>query len=189
MTEKHATLEDTVYLHFAANDTSGSGGDGASPAADVRESGATISDAPLVSPTPGLLSHASYPAGCYEVAVAATVANGFAHNGVYAVFCTLAIDSQNPTGFIGSFVLDHFKSSIGSIVPGAAIAGTLTTVAMSTDLSEVTDDHYIGRVLTWLDGPLVGQFTDITDYNGTTKVLTYTLVTDAPVATNRFRII
>jgi hypothetical protein len=100
-------LDDTVYFWFAANDTSGSGGDGATPAADVRLAGAAASAAPVYSPTPALLTHANYPAGCYELAIAATGANGFATGNTYSVFCTLAIDSQNPTGFIGSFNLDN----------------------------------------------------------------------------------
>jgi len=105
MMYKVAALGDTVYFWFGANDTSGSGGDGASPAADVRLAGAAADAAPVYSPTPVLLSHANYPAGCYEVAIAATAGNGFAAGNEYAVFCTLAIDSQNPTGFVGSFSL------------------------------------------------------------------------------------
>jgi hypothetical protein len=103
---KYANLGDTVCFWFGANTTAGSGGDGASPAARVRLAGAAANAAPVLSPTPTLLSHANYPDGCYEVAVAATVGNGFAAGNEYAVFCTLAIDSQNPTGFLGSFTLD-----------------------------------------------------------------------------------
>ena len=102
--KQYATLEDTVYFWFAANYLN-SGNDGASPAADVRLVGAAADAIPVLSPTPILLTHASYPAGCYELAVAATAANGFAANNTYAVFCTLAIDSQNPTGFVGCFDL------------------------------------------------------------------------------------
>lgn len=103
---KYANLGDTVCFWFGANTTAGSGGDGASAAARVRLAGAAANAAPVLSPTPTLLSHANYPDGCYEVAVAATVGNGFAAGNEYAVFCTLAIDSQNPTGFLGSFTLD-----------------------------------------------------------------------------------
>lgn len=111
MSHQHATIGDTVYFWFGANDTSGSGGDGASVAADVREAGAAAAAAPLLSPTPTLLSHADYPAGCYEIAVAATVGNGFAADDTFGVFCTLAIDSQNPTGFIGSCTLTPLATS------------------------------------------------------------------------------
>jgi hypothetical protein len=105
MSHQHATLGDTLYFWFAANDTSGSGGDGATPKADVRLAGAPVSAAPVLSPTPVLLSDSGYPDGAHEVAVAATAGNGFAADKTYAIFCTLAIDSQDPTGFVGSFSL------------------------------------------------------------------------------------
>ena len=101
--KQYASIDDTVYFWFAGNDTSGSGGDGASPAADVRLAGAAADAAPVYSPTPVLLSNAGYPAGAYEVAIVASAGNGFAVDNTYAVFCTLAIDAQNPTGFVGSF--------------------------------------------------------------------------------------
>ena len=100
-----ATLGDTVYFWFAANDTSGSGNDGASAVYDVREAGAAADAAPLLSGSATLLSHANYPAGCYEVAVAATSGNGFAAADTFAAFATLAVDSQNPTGIVGSCTL------------------------------------------------------------------------------------
>jgi len=105
MPHKRHAVGETVYFHFAANDTSGSGADGDTPTADVRLCGAAAAAAPVLSPTPVLLSHASYPDGCYEVAIAATAGNGFASGAEYAVFCSLAVDSQNPTGLVGSFTL------------------------------------------------------------------------------------
>ena len=110
--KQYAALDDTVYFWFAGNDTSGSGGDGASPAADVRLAGAAADTAPVYSPTPSLLSHVNYPAGAYEISIAATAANGFTANNTYAVFCTLAIDAQNPTGFVGSFDLKPVESNL-----------------------------------------------------------------------------
>jgi len=101
--KQYASIDDTVYFWFASNDTSGSGDDGAAPAADVRLAGAAAAAAPMYSPVPVLLSDAGYPPGAYEVAITASVANGFAADNTYAVFCTLAVDAQNPTGFVGSF--------------------------------------------------------------------------------------
>ena len=114
MSHQHRTIGDTVYFWFASNDTSGSGDDGASAAFDVREAGAAAGAAPLLSGSPTLLSHANYPAGCYEVAVAATVGNGFAAGDTFAVFCTLAVDSQNPTGFVGSCNLGAIPAAVTS---------------------------------------------------------------------------
>lgn len=122
---QHATIGDTVYFWFAANDTSGSGGDGATPLYDVRKAGAAASAIPLLSGTPTLLTHANYPAGCHEVSVAATVGNGFAADDTFAVFCTLAIDTQNPTGFVGSCTL-------------TPLAKASALVTAQTDLDTIT---------------------------------------------------
>lgn len=113
--KEHAEIGDTLYFYFASNDTSGSGDDGASAAAHVRLAGAAASAAPVLSPSPTLLSHASYPDGCYEVAVAATVGNGFSAGNTYSVFCSLAVDSQNPTGFIGKFMLDPIIANVKEV--------------------------------------------------------------------------
>ena len=75
------------------------------------------------------------------------------------------------------------------VVTGSAIAGTLSTTQMTTNLAEATDDHYNGRVIVWLTGALAGQATDITDYTGATKLLTYTAVTEAPSAGDNFVIV
>ena len=102
---EYADKGDTVYLHFAANDTSGSGGNGASPNAVVRLCGAAASAAPITAAiTASLLSNGGYPAGSHEVAIDTSNAAYLADN-VYACFSTLAIDSENPSGFIGKFKL------------------------------------------------------------------------------------
>jgi len=85
---------------------------------------------------------------------------------------------------------DNLEASTETIVTGAAIAGTLSTTQMSTDLTEATDDHYNGRILIWRTGALAGQATDITDYDGGAgKVLTFTAVTEAPSEGDTFVIV
>ncbi len=81
------------------------------------------------------------------------------------------------------------KTSAETIVIGAAAAGTLSTTQMTTDLTEVTDDHYNGRIIIWTSGVLINQATDITDYDGGTKMFTYTAVTEAPSAADTFVIV
>jgi hypothetical protein len=83
----------------------------------------------------------------------------------------------------------NLQKSALAITVGAAVSGTLSTTQMSTDLAEATDDHYIGLVIKWTSGVLSGQGTDITDYDGTTKVLTYTATTEAPSNTDTFVIL
>lgn len=102
---QHGTLGDTLYFGFAANLTSGAAGDGATPLFDVRLCGAAADAAPVLSGTPTLLTHANYSDGLHEVAVAATVGNGFAAGNTYLVFVTLTISSVTPAACIGSFTL------------------------------------------------------------------------------------
>lgn len=73
-----------------------------------------------------------------------------------------------------------------SLVRSTAKAGTLSTTAMSTNLGEATDDHYIDRTIIWLTGVLKGQISTITDYVGVNGVLTYAAVTEAPSAGDAF---
>ena len=84
---------------------------------------------------------------------------------------------------------DNLEESATGIVTGAAAAGTLSTTQMTTNLTEATDDHYNGRIIIWTSGALAGQATDITDYTGSTKLLTYTAVTEAPSAADTFVIV
>ena len=166
--KQYAAIDDVVYFWFGANDTSGSGGDGASPAADVRLAGAAADAAPVYSPTPSLLSHVNYPAGAYEIAITASAANGFATGNTYAVFCTLAIDSQNPTGFVGSFDTKPVESNITQIGDAAQSATDLKDLADTgydpTNHKIQSDLIYIhGSALTETAGQLAAAFTKLFD--------------------------
>lgn len=78
---------------------------------------------------------------------------------------------------------------LGVITSTAKTGGTHTTTTMETDLTETTDDHYNGRQLVFVGGVLDGQATDITDYNGTTKIITMTSLTEAPADGQKFNIV
>ena len=75
---------------------------------------------------------------------------------------------------------DKLEEGATALQLGAAAAGTLSTTEMTTNLTEATNDHFNGRVITWTSGVLAQQSTDITDYDGTTKKLTFTAITEAP---------
>lgn len=95
--------------------------------------------------------------------------------------------TANATAISGSATAaDRAESIFLSLVVGAAQTGTLSTTQMSTNLTEATNDHYNGRLLTWVTGNLAGQQTDITDYDGTSKTLTFTAVTEAPADGDAF---
>ena len=122
-THQNAAIEDTIFLFFGSNNTSGSGDDGASPVFDVRLAGAAAGAIPVHSGSATLLTHANYPPGAHEIAFVAGVGTGtgFAANATYGVFCTLLVDSQNPTGFVGSFTLTPLAtaSQVDNIGSGA----------------------------------------------------------------------
>jgi len=80
---------------------------------------------------------------------------------------------------------DNLQKSALGIVSGAAV-GTPTTTVIDTDLTEATTDHYKGRIVTFTTGAVLGQSSDITGYNGTTKELTVTALTNAPSAADLF---
>lgn len=84
---------------------------------------------------------------------------------------------------------DKLEASAETVVTGAAAAGTLSTTQMTTDLTEATNDHYNGRIVIWTSGVLKDQASDITDYDGATKMVTFTAVTEAPSATDTFVIV
>ena len=161
--KQYITLGNTTYFWFGSNDTSGSGGDGATPLCDVRLAGAAVDAIPVYSPTPALLSHANYPAGCYEVAIAATVGNGFAAGNTYAVFCSLTIDSQNPTGFVGSFDLKPVESNPIQLGSSAQSA---------TDLKDLADTGYNPTTHKLAGVVLADTCTTNTDMRGTNSAIT-----------------
>ena len=188
MIHQYKTLEDTIYFWFGSNDTSGSGGDGATPVYDVRLAGAAADAIPVLSGSATLLTHANYPDGCHEVAIAATAANGFAAGNTYAVFCTLLVDSQNPTGYIGSFVLGPILANLAYILAhlltqtGTQVADgfqhffDVATPAVTVADAMVGTNNALttktGYTLTNLSDANAGKLEDMLD--GTGAVLTLT---------------
>jgi len=119
-------------------------------------------------------------------------ATGFATSGDIAALNDFdpATEGVNVTQIDSSTeAAQDLAASAGTIVRAQAAAGTLTTTAMTTNLTEATDDHYNGRIIIWTSGVLQDQATNITDYNGATKELTFTAVTEAPTAGDTFVIV
>jgi hypothetical protein len=180
---QHSTINNTVYFWFGSNDTGGSGADGATPVYDVRLAGAAAGAAPVLSGAATLLTHANYPAGCHEIAIAATVANGFAANATYAVFCTLLVDAENPTGFAGSFTL---RALSGVTLTGVASAGTSTTITLTGGVA--VTGFYDGQLVVIESGTGAGQSRTILSYANTTIATVTRDWTTAPDATSVFSV-
>lgn len=74
----------------------------------------------------------------------------------------------------------------GIIVAQVNDAGASTTSFVADGFTEATNDHFNGRLITFLTGALAGQQTAITDYVGATQTLTVTALTEAPAENDFF---
>lgn len=139
--------------------------------------------------TEGRLKVVVHESGALLVEQTYQVVNANVFDSLYAVATTdyLQVDVVSISG--STDASDNLEASAETIVTAAAAAGTLSTTQMTTTLTEVTDDHYNGRIIIWTSGVLKDQATDITDYDGTTKMVTYTATTEAPGDGDTFNII
>jgi len=106
------------------------------------------------------------------------------------------VDGALDTAIPGSPTADSINEAIQNLAPSAktiitgAATGTPTTTTMpASALTEATDDHYNGRIIIWTSGVLLGQATDITDYDGGTKTFTFTAVTEGATSGDTFVIL
>lgn len=99
-----------------------------------------------------------------------------------------ALDTAIPGSPTDNSINERIKAMDEGIVSSTTKAGTLSTTQCSSNLSEVTNDHYIGRIITFTSGVLSGQSSDITDYVGTNGVLTFTALTEAPGSSDSFKL-
>jgi len=72
-----------------------------------------------------------------------------------------------------------FSRAVGSMEL-VTVGTSSTTTVVTSNLVETTNDHYKGRILVFKTGALARQASDITAYNGTTKAITVTALTEAP---------
>lgn len=96
---------------------------------------------------------------------------------------TLEVDAVAISG--DTTAADNLEAGAEGLV-SSTCATSSTTTAVVTNLTEDTDDHYNGRTITFTSGALDGQSASITDYNGTTKTLTVSTLTEAPSNTDAF---
>jgi hypothetical protein len=84
---------------------------------------------------------------------------------------------------------DNLQVAASLMQQGEAVSGVLTTNQMTTDLTASLNNLYAGRVIFFVGGALNGVPSNIQSYNGTTKMLTFTNVPQAPVAGQSFIIV
>lgn len=109
------------------------------------------------------------------------------HSRLVVVEAAIDSDQTSRTAALSDIKSDLVELQAG-YVESTTKAGTLSTTQASTNLTETTNDHYIGCLLVFVDGNLAGQRTDVTDYVGTNGVLTFTALTEAPAAGDTFRL-
>lgn len=113
------------------------------------------------------------------------------------------IDGNASSGFLSG--TDHLKADVTKIGGTAGAADNLeaaalgmqkgtvstgsSTTLITTNLTEATNDHYNGRIVEFTSGNLAGQVAQITDYNGTSKNLTVSALTEAPGNGDNFIIV
>jgi hypothetical protein len=175
MLMKYGELGDTLAFHFAVNDTSGSAIDGSGFSVDVRLVGAASSAAPVHAPTATLLSHANYPAGCYEIAIDATTGNGYADNSEYAVFVTGTADGQTPVAYVGSFQLGKLLTGADfGLIKETTIATLATQSSFTLTAGSDQDNAYNDLHMTITDTDNTDRIDAVymSDYTGSTKTAT-----------------
>ena len=154
---------------------------------------------PILTGTMALLDSAN-TAGFYSEQIQLTATDGFEKGKSYNIYVSATVGGTEGTishdfqikaaadtvEISGSIVAaDNLQRGAEALVLGAAI-GTPTTTVIGTDLTETTTDHYLARIVTFTTGNIAGQASDITGYNGATKELTVSALTDAPAATDVF---
>ena len=102
------------------------------------------------------------------------------------------IDSGRPPANVTAIsgdttAADRLEALMDGIVPGVVgSSSTVTSVANCTGFTEATNDHFNGRLITFLTGNLAGQQCQITDYTGSTQTFTVTPLTEAPASSDTF---
>lgn len=74
----------------------------------------------------------------------------------------------------------------GVIVAQVNDAAATTTAFIADGFTEATNDHFNGRLITFISGALSGQQTAITDYTGATQTFTCVALTEAPAENDFF---
>jgi len=148
------------------------------------------------------VDRASVP-GLNEATIVATSGNGYEIGKGYSIYVSTGIvDSVDVAGeIVGYFTINSLNISkiSGSTIAAdnleAGVTGLVSTTvndasaaptSFAISSSEVTDNHFNGRIITFISGDLMFQSTDITDYDGASRTVTVTELTEAPANGDAF---
>ena len=137
----------------------------------------------------GGIAAASFAAGAVDAA--AIAANALGTSEVASAVDDRIVSANWNKARTSHTTQGTFGESQNAVISGAAIAGTLSTTQMTTDLTNATDSSMNGRTIVFIGNgtaALKGQATNATAYVGATKLITFTAVTTAPAAGDQFLI-
>jgi hypothetical protein len=134
--------------------------------------------------TPGMLTvYVADTSVCLPVKQNFMVLPGAIYDALVGGTDTLEVDVVAISG--DATAADNLEAGAEALVSSTCSTGSTTTTIV-TNLTEGTDDHYNGRTVIFTTGTLAGQSASITDYNGTTKTLTVSTMTEAPSNADAF---
>jgi len=132
-----------------------------------------------------VVAHADY--GNAKLVRSTTPANTLTVDASHQAFADVSAISGDSTA------ADHLEAILDAMPGGAVVDDNdpdPTATAFETTLSEATNDHYNGAFVVFTSGALLGQSRKISDYDGTSKVLTVAAAfTEAPTVGDTFLIL
>lgn len=75
------------------------------------------------------------------------------------------------------------------VYQGSVTGATTNTTLIDSGLNQSADDHWVGRIVIFLDGTLKYQATNITDFDAATDKITYAGLTSAPSLSGTYIIV
>ena len=139
--------------------------------------------------------------GFYTETIACTAGNGFETGKTYTIYIEATVDGDTG-GICFSFKTNAMTAEIATKLATSAstmVIGTVswdntnatTTIFYSRDITEATADHYNRRLVFFTSGDLIGQCSDILDYELVTGEgkFTVTTLTEAPADNVTFIIV
>jgi len=97
--------------------------------------------------------------------------------------------ARTPTAAQLAYLVDNAALGVPvTFSSGSTTTGVLTSgTGVDGAAPDTTDNHYNGKILVFTDSTLKLQVTDITDYTGSTRQVTFTALTDAVGASSTAR--
>lgn len=160
----------------------------------LEETDGTISVTAVTPTTGGVYDWAHLDQGYYSLELPASGGATFNNDALgilYAVgYCTGVLPFRSPVYSIVPKAIYEMNAKGSGIVAGAVDDADPSSLSFDTDLTEATDDHYVGGIVVFTSGALAKQARRISDYDGTGKTISVLpAFTEAPATTDTFVIL